>query len=94
MNIMLQDDIFDKRFEQNHPTCQCGYFFEDMQQSFLCCPLYATYKTALLNFISPNAPFTIKTILYGCDNTNPNLNKEIYLETIRYIENTGRFTTN
>jgi len=78
----------------NDPTCQCGYFFEDNNHFFLSCPLYVTYRTALSNFISPNAPFTVNTILYGCENINPNLNKEIYINTIKYIENTNRFNTN
>ena len=74
------------------PRCKCGYFFEDTIHFFFVCPLYTGPRTALHNFVSPQAPFTLRTLLYGDDITNGNLNTNIYLQTIQYIESTKRFT--
>ena len=72
--------------------CKCGYFFEDSTHYFFVCPLYSVPRTALHNFISPHAPFTIHTLLYGHADINSNLNNTIYLQTINYIESTKRFS--
>ena len=51
-----------------------------------------TVETVFHNFISPHAPFTIHTLLYGHADINYNLNNTIYLQTINYIESTKRFS--
>jgi hypothetical protein len=76
----------------NDSRCKCGYFFEDCFHFFFICPLYLELRTNLLNFIFPLAPVTLHTLLHGCNDIAPNVNNEIYLQTINYVEKTKRFT--
>ena len=76
----------------NDLRCTCGYFFEDVGHFFFICPQYSDRRTALHNFVSLPAPFNLRTLLYGDDNTNINISNNIYLETVKYVANTKRFT--
>ena len=71
--------------------CKCGYMVEDSVHFFLVCPLYTDARNALLNFVSPICSPTVHVLLHGCPDLDLELNRNIYLHTIRFIQATKRF---
>ena len=75
----------------NDSRCKCGYMFEDTVHYFLVCPLYTDARTTLFNIVSPICSPTVHVLLNGCPELDFDLNKRLYLQTIRYIQATKRF---
>ena len=75
----------------NDSKCECGYKNEDPLHFFFICPLYQRPRAALHNALSPLAPFTLQTLLFGRENLDDEQNKLIYRYTLDFIEQTERF---
>ena len=73
------------------PRCVCGYETEDLYHYFFVCPLYNGPRAALHNSVADLAPFTLRTLLFGCENIDLNSNIKIYNETLKYIQDSKRF---
>lgn len=73
------------------PRCDCGYFYEDPIHFFFVCPRYANLRIALHNSLNPIVPFTLHSLLNGCDQISLDDNKNMYMTVMKYIENTKRF---
>ncbi len=73
------------------PRCKCGYMFEDSVHFFLVCPLYRGPISTLLNFIGTRAPITLQTLLCGNPELDSGSNKDIILQTMKFIEDSKRF---
>ena len=75
----------------NNPACQCGYFFEDAVHYFFVCPLYAQQRLILQYYVSRIASFDLYTLLNGSRKLDCSKNKELYLQILKYVEDTARF---
>ena len=86
----LKAHLFELKIIEN-PTCNCGYFYEDSVHYFFICPQYAQQRIILHNNINHLAPFTIRTLLYGCENLSKQENVNLLNLVFDYIEETKRF---
>ena len=97
----LHDHRFNHNFNCDSPVCLCGLEEETSVHFFLCCPLYLTIRSTLLNKISDiiSADVTVfpdehlyHILIYGSNVYNSVCNRLIITETITYIRKSGRFT--
>ena len=83
-------------------TCRCGNGVETTEHFLLACRFFYTERVSLLALLNPfivkvypQTPITnletTKILLYGDEKLNPQENKIILTETIKYIVNTERF---
>ena len=86
----LKAHLFELKLIEN-PTCECGYFYEDSIHYFFVCPLYNQHRITLHNYAAPIVPFTLHSLLYGCQNLTSEQNMNLYLEVIKFVENSKRF---
>ena len=86
----LNAHLFELRITES-PTCECGYFYEDSVHYFFVCPLYNQERVLLHNYVARRAPFTLHSLLYGCQNLNNEENEKLYVEVIKYIDSTRCF---
>ena len=71
--------------------CSCGAAVEDTWHYFFVCPLFTVQRSKLHSIVSPLAPFSLQTILYGSLECSLLSNKLIFSATHDYISATGRF---
>ena len=90
MKCILNAHLFQLKLVDD-PSCKSGYFFVDSTHFFFVCPLYNGPRAILHNLVSPCAPFTLHTLLYGCNDLDFDIKKRIYLGVIKYINDTNRF---
>ena len=73
------------------PVCRCGFVNEDEFHFFFICPFYYRQRVTLQNYVSTMAPMKLNVLLYGSDDLDFSINKEIITKTLLYIKATGRF---
>ena len=66
----------------------CGLTIEHEFHFLLVCALYSRPRVTLLNAIRHIAPFTLKTMLYGCDNLD--LSKRIITKTLKFTDDSKK----
>ena len=63
------------------PACICGHHIEDSDHFLLHCPLYLNIRQRMfqtLNSLVRIQDINVKTMLYGCDNYDPQINVKIF----------------
>ena len=81
--------------------CKCGHGIENSQHFFISCPLYAQFRTKLMDSLDNilhkyniNFPAnSLNVYLYGHPLANASDNRNILLSTITYINESNRFKT-
>ena len=76
-------------------ACSYGFVNEDEFYFFFGCPFFNRPRIILPNVISSVAPFTLRTLLYGVDESdfteNKKIIKKIINETLKFIHEIKRF---
>ena len=86
----LNAHLFEMKIIGN-PSCRCGYFYEDSIHFFFVCPIYNQQRNLLHNNINQTVPFTLRSLLYGCQDLTLAENKEMYNLVLQYVETSKRF---
>ena len=73
------------------PRCTFGSAVEDTWHYFFACPLFTVPRSKLHSIVSPLAPFTLQTVLYGSHECTLQDNEQIFSAIHEYILATGRF---
>ncbi len=81
---------------QNHiletPDCECGHSHETLKHFFFDCTKHVQARHVMMNSIPEIFEQNVNTYLYGCDDINEQLNKELLVAVTTFIVNSGRFS--
>ena len=96
----LNEDKFRHNFNDTvDPMCICGPEPETALHYFLHCNLYSTQRLEILNnacILNPSLKNysnekLLNILLYGSENSNCNMNKDILKATIKFLKISKRF---
>ena len=74
------------------PACLSGFVNENEFHFLLVCPLYNRPRVTHQKAMGHITPFTLRTLLYVDDNFDLTENKRIITETLRFINDSKRFS--
>ena len=87
----LNGDLYYNLYANVEPDCLCGYPLEDAEHYLVQCPLFATEREELTDFLLGICDVTCHSLLYGCDNLSLMQNRRIFSAVHKFIIDTKRF---
>jgi len=85
------DLFFNLHIPDINPSCQCGFYIEDVKHFFLDCPLYRNIRENLKIKVELLTNFNIDSLLYGSPRLTLDQNKLVFDAVHEYIVESGRF---
>ena len=77
----------------DQPNCVCGFRDEDVKHYFIFCPLYNHLRGPLIEFFEVNnIAMNVQHILYGIDDTELEINIELFDIIHNFIDQSKRFS--
>ena len=88
---MLQKDLHYNLHVADNPNCSCGAQIEDAKHFLLHCPLYNASRQELFAELHDVMLINVKNLLFGNQNYDENVNRQVFAAVHRFIVNSRRF---